>query len=620
MQESLIFTNEHCTGCNRCISSCIIPEANIARMEDGKNKIYVDDKRCIACGKCIEACPHNARDYLDDTAAFLSQLKRNTPTSILVAPSARTNIPQLPKLLGALKELGVRAVYDTSFGADICTWAYLRAISQVGPNGTLSQPCPVVVNYVEKHTPDLIDTLMPVHSPMMCAAIYMRNYKHITGDIAFLSPCIAKKDEIEDSHTHHAIQFNVTFKKLLEALDEQGIDYLSAPEAEFDNEQHGLGAIYPMPGGLKRNVQRYYPDAWVYQVEGQPKVSRFLDSYHHFLDKTDEKPLLVDILSCTDGCNMGKAAICKEEDGPFVDQIMHRLNQEANTKKKRHFQGPSFAAFDKLLLPNDFMRCYQNKQVQNRVVSPAQLESAFLALLKDTPSQRHVDCCSCGYENCEQMATAIAKGHNHIANCAEYHKTVLAQQKADMEQLLLRRDALNSSLQQNAVTIFTALSKASEGSAETVKRASNISESLASLNSIATQLNNMVRLLGKQVEKYQHIGSEIVDVSFQSQLLSLNASIQAAHAGDFARGFAVVASEMRALSERSSDSAQEILNDNKSVFEVLDAVRSLSTALNERCSGIAQSTREIEQAITSISQTEKELESVAHMLVSNSKA
>jgi len=249
--EGRVFTNENCTGCNRCISACTIPEANVAVLEGEKNKIYVDPDKCINCAMCIKACPHGARDYVDDTAAFLKDLKDGREISALVAPAVRSNFPQYEKLLGMLKQLGVKYIFDTSFGADICTWAYLKYITESGRTGLISQPCPAVVNYVEKHEPELIGELAPLHSPAMCCAVYMKKYKNIPGSYAFISPCIAKKDEFSDSNTGGVVSYNVTFEKLLEELDRAGIDYTRAAPAAFDNDRHGLGCLYPMPGGAE---------------------------------------------------------------------------------------------------------------------------------------------------------------------------------------------------------------------------------------------------------------------------------------------------------------------------------------------------------------------------------
>ena len=39
-------------------------------MKDGKNKVRINSDSCIHCGKCIEVCEHDARDYIDDTEEF----------------------------------------------------------------------------------------------------------------------------------------------------------------------------------------------------------------------------------------------------------------------------------------------------------------------------------------------------------------------------------------------------------------------------------------------------------------------------------------------------------------------------------------------------------------------
>lgn len=61
LNKGLIFTNDNCIGCNRCIYSCPVLGANISKINNGKNRIYVDPDKCIHCGKCIETCRHGAR-------------------------------------------------------------------------------------------------------------------------------------------------------------------------------------------------------------------------------------------------------------------------------------------------------------------------------------------------------------------------------------------------------------------------------------------------------------------------------------------------------------------------------------------------------------------------------
>lgn len=74
--NQLIFTNDLCVGCNRCIGACSCQGASIAIEENGKNKIVVNGDCCIACGACFDVCEHHAREYVDDTERFFADLKR----------------------------------------------------------------------------------------------------------------------------------------------------------------------------------------------------------------------------------------------------------------------------------------------------------------------------------------------------------------------------------------------------------------------------------------------------------------------------------------------------------------------------------------------------------------
>ena len=50
----LIYTNDLCTGCNKCVRGCPVLTANIATQE---GYVTVDPDKCIACGECFDVCP-----------------------------------------------------------------------------------------------------------------------------------------------------------------------------------------------------------------------------------------------------------------------------------------------------------------------------------------------------------------------------------------------------------------------------------------------------------------------------------------------------------------------------------------------------------------------------------
>ena len=63
----------------------------------------------------------------------------------------------------------------------------------------VSQPCAAIINYVEKHRPEMIPHMSPVHSPLMCSAVYIRKYLKNDDILVGLTPCLAKGDEFRNT-------------------------------------------------------------------------------------------------------------------------------------------------------------------------------------------------------------------------------------------------------------------------------------------------------------------------------------------------------------------------------------------------------------------------------------
>jgi methyl-accepting chemotaxis protein/NAD-dependent dihydropyrimidine dehydrogenase PreA subunit len=428
MRDVVYTVDANCVGCNKCIRNCPVMGANISYVINGENKVRVDQDRCIRCGACIASCSHDARRFNDDTERFFNDLRHGKKISVVVAPAARINFENHGKLIGFLKASGVNLVYDVSFGADITTWAYLKAIREKKLSSLISQPCPAVVNYIEKYRPELIPQLAPVHSPTLCTAIYMKQYMKVADDIAFLSPCIGKVDEFSDPETGGHVSYNVTYAKLQEYISSAGIDLSRYEDTPYDDIGCWLGCLYSRPGGLRENVEALVDGAWVRQIEGSHHVYGYLDAYRDRIAAKKPVPLLVDALNCANGCNIGTAT-CKRVSVDDADNAFNSLKNAKKNEKSGLFRKRSeslFAMFNAKLKLADFMRGYADRRIGLKDPSESELEAIYRDMHKDTDASRRVDCSACGYQTCSDMARAIFNGINTKGNCIAFNRQEIA--------------------------------------------------------------------------------------------------------------------------------------------------------------------------------------------------
>lgn len=616
-----VYINDKCVGCNKCISVCPVLTANVAVEENGVQRIEVNSRQCINCGSCIDACEHGAREFSDDTERFFADLKAGKPISVLVAPAFEANYPgEYERVLGGLKSLGVRHIISVGFGADITTWAYINYIQKNKFYGGISQPCPAVVNYIENYRPELIKYLMPVHSPMMCAAIYAKKYMGITDSLAFISPCIAKKNEIEDPNTNGLVSYNVTFDGLMRYVREHKVS--GAPVRE--ETPHGLGAVYPMPGGLKENVAWFCgEDVLVRQIEGEKHVYEFLEEYKKRAEAGKRLPFMVDALNCSQGCLYGTGV---ESDRASGDDTLYAMGDikarhkgghgawaEGNSPKKRLAQlNRQFAKLD----PSDFIRHYTDRSAEHRIHEPgeAELEGIFGRLNKRTKEDRSINCGACGYDSCRQMASAIYNQCNMESSCIHFVKNeaeergrLAEQEAAEIEQARVhekRRNELISGVVEGLHADFQdmnlSLQQLAQGNSSNAGESTAITGLMKNVLDFCEQLHHSFGEIRGLLEKLEQNNNNITSVANQTNLLALNASIEAARAGEAGRGFAVVADEIKTLAENSRTTAgdsncnkddirqaMEILTDEANhLTEVIDEV-------NERMTNLAASTEEI---------------------------
>lgn len=590
----IIYNIDNCVGCNACIRVCPAPLANSVEIDaDNKITIKVNSEKCIQCGACIKACEHNARSYCDDTDLFWDALKSGEPVTIIVAPAIKAAFDGYWRFaLEYLRSMGARYIYDVSLGADICTWAHLKYIKEYPESKLISQPCAAIVNYIEKYKPELINSLSPVQSPMACTAVYIRDYQHITGKIAALSPCIAKKDEFEETRL---IDYNVTFARLKEKFIQEKAVFVQSnfnkfqkSQFEFNKCQGILGSVYPCPGGLKENLLMHNKNLSVINSEGVSRIYRELDSY--LSERAITKPQIFDVLSCEFGCNSGPGVGIDKSNFElsFIMSGVRKYTIKEKIHKNILGKDKQFSEFDKLLHLDDFTRRYANKCTVLKPPTTNEIQEVFRTMGKDTPDKQCFNCHACGHTSCVEMATAIFHHTNVLENCTQYAKLKDEQQHNKIVvinnntiDIIKELEKVIQVLIQNISQVNSEVNGICTSGKASTDEMINLTDYINDFSKLSDNIRTAMTSINSNIDGYNQMTSDINDISQQTHILALNASVEAARAGgDAGKSFSIVADEVRRLAKHSQDAVVTAVDCNEFIQTDISQVNEISATLN----------------------------------------
>lgn len=207
----------------------------------------------------------------------------------------------------------------------------------------------------------------------------------------------------------------------------------------------------------------------------------------------------------------------------------------------------------------------------------------------------------------------------------------LSGQSGQLHQASLEQNQATEALVDEVSHVKEQLADVTKSSNQTRIMSGEITRRVKDANMQMTALSNAMNDISANAQEITSIAKAIDDIAFQTSILALNASVEAAHAGSAGRGFAVVAEEVRDLAGKSAKAAQSAVeivantraviqtgvNLNASTAESLRAIYGVSTEISELSDQLVTAVQGQESALASMEERITTISTIADRNLQN---
>jgi [FeFe] hydrogenase (group B1/B3) len=351
---------EKCVKCGRCAQVCpynaIVHRERPCAQACGVGAIITDEdgfadidyEKCVSCGMCLVACPFGAIGEKSELVQIIYALQGKRPVFAELAPSFVGQFGPLvkaPMIIEAIKMIGFSGVVEVAYGADIGTLSEAKDLAEICCDSEehkdfiATSCCTAWKQAATNNFPILAENISESYTPMVEAARKVKKLEP-KARVVFIGPCIAKKNECFAPEVAKLVDFVMTFEELGALFQAFGVDPAEMTSTQDIKDASESGRGYAVAGGVANAIIAQTKELLGKDVDIPFTSADTLSGCMKMLKdiekgKIEPKPILVEGMACPYGC-IG---------GPGTLAPLHRAKRKVKTFSKRA----------KTKLPSDYL-------------------------------------------------------------------------------------------------------------------------------------------------------------------------------------------------------------------------------------------------------------------------